>query len=259
MRYDPRVSYENWLAWVFDHPPVQDWYWKDEEFPGGDTDWPYTFDLEEAPAEAAKLLTYMTRLFNAPCEPMANFTLAQVGQGYWFLASGCWGCARTITDLRLPETDRLACVRAMETLYRGLFAEHCAPTLSHLESSENPLNVVCYMWWDLLPWGDYEDLVRPDGAPAEDEDDVEFLESRVVPEKLAQFRLLHLAMLETLREILRIDHLACREGALHGLGHLQELYPHEVSQIVQEFLYGEKALPAELIIYAEAAAEGAVQ
>lgn len=147
----------------------------------------------------------------------------------------------------------------METLYRDLFAKHCALTLSHVDSSENPLNGVCYMWWDILPWGDYEDLARADGSPPEDDDELGALHSRAVPEKFAQFRFLHLAMLETLREILRIDHPACREGALHGLGHLQEIYPREVSQIVQEFLSREKALSADLVAYANAAAEGAVQ
>lgn len=253
MRLDPRISYESWLAWVFDHPATRTWFWQGDEFPEGNTNWPYGWDCDDAPAEASKLLAHMTRLFSAPREPISDYSLAQVSQGYEFLGGACWGCACTLTDLRLPEPDRVACVRAMETLYRELFAGHCAPALSHVRYSENPLNGVCYMWWDMLPWGDYEDL----GRPTEDDAELGAFDWRVVPEKLVRFRLLHAAMLDALREILRIDHRACRDGALHGLGHLQEHYPREVSQIVREFLGRERSLSEDLVAYAEAAAEGA--
>lgn len=60
-----------------------------------------------------------------------------------------------------------------------------------------------------------------------------------------------------LRRLLAIPHDACRESALHGLGHWAHHYP-QVAGIVDEFLSSAPGLRPELIAYAERARIGNV-
>ena len=52
-------------------------------------------------------------------------------------------------------------------------------------------------------------------------------------------------------------HDACRESALHGLGHWQ-IYYHEATQLIDDFLRITPNLRVELVRYAESARRGHV-
>ena len=81
------------------------------------------------------------------------------------------------------------------------------------------------MFWDIIPLHG-----RPDG-PAYAE--------------------LDRSLLMVMTEILAMNSDACRESALHGLGHWQPSYPKEVEQIVDSFIAANPTIRPELLRYAE--------
>jgi hypothetical protein len=123
-------------------------------------------------------------------------------------------------------------LRSFVPLFEQVMAVRCSPHLSHLdEPGANPLNGACYMWWDILPIHGSPD------EPARAEFDAEVLKVQ--------------------RRILAIPHDACRESALHGLGHWALYYP-QVSEIIDENLRQTPDLRSELVAYAERAKIGYV-
>ena len=124
----------------------------------------------------------------------------------------------------------------MFTLFERFFAPRCSSHLSQLDtqgtdtSAISPLNMICYMWWDLLPIY---------GKPEE-------------PER-AEF---DATCLEVMRLTLDLDSDACRESALHGLGHWSYIYPQEVKAIIDAWLSRHPSITDDLSAYAFAARRG---
>jgi hypothetical protein len=94
------------------------------------------------------------------------------------------------------------------------------------------------MWWDLL-W--YRWVFNFRNAPGE-----------------ATSNPFYAEILLILRRILAIPHDACRESALHGIGHWVRSYP-QISGAVDEFLAVTPGLRAEFTEYARRARLGHVQ
>lgn len=88
------------------------------------------------------------------------------------------------------------------------------------------------MFWDLLPTHG-----KPDEVTSAD---------------------LDRTLLAVMEEILKLEHDACRESALHGLGHWHFNYPQQVEQIVARFLQDHGDIRAALLLYAEKARTGYV-
>jgi hypothetical protein len=68
-------------------------------------------------------------------------------------------------------------------------------------------------------------------------------------------------IIPTLRTLLAIPHDACRESALHGIGHLRRDYPEyepQLAAIIDDFLAGTPGLRLELMANAEQARHGNV-
>jgi len=59
-------------------------------------------------------------------------------------------------------------------------------------------------------------------------------------------------------QTLALDSLACRESALHGLGHWHARYPQGVEQIIDDALGRAQAWPPDLLAYARIARTGCV-
>ena len=57
---------------------------------------------------------------------------------------------------------------------------------------------------------------------------------------------------------IRLPSDACRESALHGLGHWQRMYPKQVEQIVDSFIAENPAMRSGLRVYADNARSGNV-
>ncbi len=218
-------SYEEWLVYVFDHPvdhlmPV--WYFAQHV---------------ELWRVAPVAVRYLTRLFEDPIPAAAPYTDAQINQGLWFLLdNACSEHMLLLLEPGIPWPERQRCVEAMLSVFERLFVPRCTPTLSHLdEPDRNPLNGTCYMWFDLLPiWGGVKD------------------------DPVASNRQLGPVLLDLMQRILDLDSVACRESALHGLGHWQRYYPEPVISIIDAFLKQHRDLRPDLHAYAMAARSGCV-
>jgi hypothetical protein len=221
-------TFEGWLTYVFDHP-VDDskeaWYWD------MDRDW---WDADAEPADTLQFLTQAFENVAAVFEPYSD---AQLNQGLWFIASNaCSDHMFTLMDASVPWPTRQRCIYSIHGLFEQCFAQRCSPHLSHLdETGANPLNLVCYMWWDIIPISG-----RPDDPTWKEFDQ---------------------AILEVMESTLQLDSIACRESALHGLGHWQHQYPERVGEIIDKFSMSPHGtqLPEKLRAYMIKAYTGYVQ
>src|SRR4029453_2340522 len=136
------LSFDQWLAFVFDHPVsdhLPEWYWDI------DCDW------WAGPAQVT--VHYLTQAFENAEVVFQPYTDAQLNQGLWYIASNaCSEHMFALLDASVPWPDRQRCLRSMCNLYEQCFARRCSPTLGHLdEQPANPLNMACYIWWDIIP------------------------------------------------------------------------------------------------------------
>jgi hypothetical protein len=225
------LTFDEWVNHVFDHPVdhlMPEWY--------RDIDGDY-WHAQQKPNETVAYITWAFEQIEDIAKP---YTDAQLNQGLWYIASnGLSDYMFALMDGRVPLEHRLSCVRSFYSLYANLFAPRCSKTLGHLQTTalpltpdQNPLDSVCYMWWDLLPIG---------GPPNEPE-----------------FRALNETILDVMEKTLLLSCDLCREGALHGLGHWARYYTDRVQTIIDDFLAREPGLPAELKAYARAARGGCV-
>ena len=226
-------SFEQWIAFVFDHPvPARGkpaWYHDSDD----DSEWWNPTDYPET------IIAYLTSLFENAPTILTPFTDAQINQGFWFLVdNSCSDHMFALLNLDVPWEKRKRCFAAMFTLFEQFFAPRCSPHLSHLDTMEtdtsmvSPLNMVCYMWWDIMPIY---------GKP-EEPDRSEF----------------DAVCLEVMQRALDLDSDACRESALHGLGHWKYVYPQQVQAIIDAWLARHQEVSDELKAYAFAARRGRV-
>jgi hypothetical protein len=213
-------TFDEWVDGIFDHPVTEPaWYW--------------AVDADTCEEDDATNAEYLTRLFSNSDRALERFDDAQAGQGLWMIASPpCSNHARSITDGHASWPVRRAAIRSIYDLYAKCFGKRCTETLGHL-SPTKPLNSICYMWWDVFPaWSDPKDESR--FAEADE-------------------------YISVMQRCLSLSHSACLEGALHGLGHWQLLFPDRIGDIVDQFLRERTDLRHELMLYARRARIGAVQ
>ena len=210
------LTFEGWLSYVFDHPveaQKREWYWDLDR------------DEWDEEADPAQTVQFLTQAFEGAAVVFKPYSDAQLNQGLWFLASNaCSNHMFALMNESVPWPARQRCIHSFHQLYAGCFARRCTPHLSHVdEPGAGPLNSVCYMWWDIIPFA---------GRP-EDPFRTEFDE----------------AILQVMESTLQLDSIACRESALHGLGHWQHAYPKRVGEIIDRFSMNEPALPEKLRTY----------
>ncbi|MBI1177509.1 hypothetical protein GC207_08730 [bacterium] len=215
------VTFEQWLDFAFNHPVTKPaWHWAD--------------DADLWAGSATEMVDLLTRTFLDSGTALQSFSDAQLNQGFWYLISvPCSDIACSITNGRVSNHARIDCVKAIVNLFRDCFALRCSNHLSHLdEAGANPLNSICYMWWDLFPVF---------GKPKEP--------------KWAEFDSL---ILEVMGRVLDLDSDACREAALHGLGESHCYYPDRTPAIVENFIWKHRHIRDSLRNYAYAAMHGDV-
>ena len=225
----PLLSYDEWVSYVFDNPVPEfglAWYWDHD-------DWD--------PLSVPHAVTgYLTTALGNIAAVAAPYSDAQVAQALEYLVNNaCSSHMFVLLDNSVALEARLDCVRAFFAVYRDLFAPRCSPHLGHLRTGANagpeganPLDTICYMWWDIFPIG---------GAPSDPDGDA-----------------LNRAALWVMEQTLTLDSDACREGALHGLGHWMPYYPHEATHMIDAFLARTPELRPELHSYALAARGGCI-
>jgi len=185
-------------------------------------------------ASATAAAENLRELFVRSAELVPRYGLDGVAEGLWNVAHPrTVEYASSLWDVAADDDDAERAIRAIPTLFRDLFAVHCDPAMSSGGSeTTNPMNGTCYMWFDLIGL----DHVYANPLP---------------PHRLR-------AMIDVLDEVLAIPHVACRESALHGLGHIASADAALAAPPIRRFLR-RTDLPEKLRQYALAAAAGAVQ
>ena len=214
-------TFEQWIDGIFDHAVAEPvWFWD--------------LDADTCVEDDETNVDYLARLFTECDRLLHRFDNAQVGQGLKMIASGlCSDHAFSIVNNRAPWAARQKAIRSIYDLYAKCFAKRCAEGLGHTSEVTNPLNTICYMWWDVFPaWPDPKDA----SLSAEAEEYIQVME-----------------------RCLSLTHQACLEGALHGLGHWQLIFPERVEPIVDQFLRKRDDLRPELTLYARHARNGEVE
>lgn len=179
-------------------------------------------------------LEYLTRLFSDPIGTVEGLSDEEIGVGLWsVLDSGGAGTALALNDATLPLDARIACVHQIRTLYRELFVPRCAERLGHLSEQGGRLEMICYMFWDVAVFG---------GPPGEREGN-----------------LFEDAVLDVLEDTLYLEHAACQESAIHGLGHRVSRHPERAPAVLDRWLRTGPIRDARLRIYGEAARTGCIQ
>ncbi len=252
-------TYEEWVRFVFDHPEPREPSAEEREadrarhnkmaavFTSGETDtyrkYPELFLMpdwyvwhwhDDAPiydetANSARTVAYLTRAFENIAATAASYTDKQMDIGLnYILSNACSNHVFAITDAAVPLADRERCVLSFYNVYQGLYAVRCSPHLGHLSEGGNPLNMTCYMWWDIIPF-------YPGSNPE-----------------------LTDAGINVMEQTLALPNIACQEGALHGLGHWEQYAEERVHTIIDAWLAANPSAPANIRTYAQNARRGYV-
>jgi hypothetical protein len=171
-------------------------------------------------------LLRLAEIFEDAGALLGPYSDESLDQAFWDLSSEVFF---GLIDESIGRAVRDRLVRSFETLFRKVFAVRCRPVLGHRQEGGSPLNSACYMWWDHDCW-------------------------RFAPDP----RTMDSVFLASMRSILAIDHVACQESALHGLGHWHKHHPAAVEEIIDEFLGRSPRLREELREYANSARAGRV-
>jgi hypothetical protein len=246
------VPFDAWLDYLFGAPVGPSGFRESEEW----------WDEQAAPTRTVE---HLTRLFEAPAVLLERYPQEQIDRGLWFLAGESGHLGPLLAPGVAWEARRRGLL-AIEHLYGRLFAVACTRHLGHLDGGPEPpapLNSSCYMWWDLFPtWGGDAAHERESSWGASRRARRKLArETDGRPEEPGSDEMLHTvdeAILAVLERTLRIDSEACREGALHGLGHWSRRHPERTAAIVDAWLGTAPAISPELERYAASARAGCV-
>lgn len=179
-------------------------------------------------------LEYLTRFFSDPVGVVEGLSDEEIGVGLWsVLDSGGAGTALALNDASLALDARIGCVRQIRFVYRDLFMPRCAERLGHLSEQGGRLEMICYMFWDVACFG----------GPAGEREGNLFED----------------AVLDLLEDTLYLEHAACQESAIHGLGHRIGRHPERSPAILSRWLHTGPIRDPRLRPYAEAARTGCIQ
>jgi len=254
------ISFERWVQYVFDHPvpervstEVKNAYdqevteirtamrenkdsqltvppepdWKVWHRRSDHTDW-------NVEADPIRTVEFVTQLFTEIEKITAPYSDAQINQGIDFLLFPFF--SKHVVMLghnAVPDSMRFACIESFNVVYRDLFAKRCT-NRKRGDPKYNPLNEVCFMWWDIFP---FHPRKRPTSAEAE---------------KIDQ------ALLDVMVKALQLKSRACQESALHGLGHWYKAYASFVYEVITQFIDTHPNLYPPLYDYAIAARGGRI-
>lgn len=111
------------------------------------------------------------------------------------------------------------------------------------------MNLVCYMWWEVTlqgrPKGSYVEKMGV--SPEHRGEQMAYVRSFDADE----YRQIEYTIIGVMKQILELKSDACRESALHGLGHWSRYYGKAVQNIIDKWLRRHPDLRPELRDYAE--------
>lgn len=221
-RHEEDEAFAEWVRFLFDKPTEgeKEWYWGIEDEPR---------------LEPEVSVAWTTRLFEECGTLLEEYSDDQCGLGLTYLLSNFLSEAFNLQDESVPQEARLEYIDSTETVYRDLIAARLdATTWRPGTCVGGRLGYIAYMWWDTFP-------LHPRDTTSWRRE----IEARVV---------------EVCGRILEIPHDACREGALHGLGHYRSpRTARRAEEIIDAWLARNPRARPELREYARAARTGRVQ
>lgn len=196
-----------------------------------------------------RAIDYMTRLFLDAESLPSRYDRDQIGRGLMHLINvNSSDYSRVLLTPSISQSTRLECVSSIAHVFR-MFSSVCERYLASRSRPATPgwneANGTCYMWWDVI-------VLHPGGRHVRGnmgvlhgvaEHDLEAIER---------------ACLEVMKQSLAIDHIACQESALHGLGHWHHGHPEEAMAIIDAFLASGRCSHQWLADYAMDARRGRV-
>jgi hypothetical protein len=212
------ISYDEFVSFLFDRPEK-------------DTEWYFQEDFYDLEINNRDVVKYAIKLFSEIWSLSEAFSETQLCLGLEYLInSSCGMFCYSFVDEEVPESDKVNAIFLMFNIFSELFNRKCLKCLSHKNECPFSLyNKLCYMWWDVFP-------------------------RHGVPRKEA-LNAIDRAVLKVLEKILLLENIACKESALHGLGHWYVGYPENVEVIIKA---NRKNIPENLRNYSQMAIMGDV-
>lgn len=209
-----KITLQNWLDVHFDHR----------------YEYGQFLDIDPIDLPPKQHIIYMTQAFEDADNLLEPYSNGQLNQGLWYLVGEMHDLSDRFGNGVSWEV-RQRCIQSFKSLNRKLFAQRCANELSAYREPgpDNPLNMICYMWWDSFAFW-------------------ESLDSHSVNRVDAAF-------LDVMSDCLSVNHLAVMEGALHGLSHIPN-HRKQVQKMIDDFLKQNPKLPQDLKNYAIASKSG---
>ena len=138
------ISFENWLKFIFNHPPNdRRWYWDNSE----------AKKIANEEYNSFLFAQYIKKLFNNPRVLQNEYSLDQINNGLWFIHThGFYN--RIVGKDEVGIDLSIEIIQATFNLFKKLFAGKAWN--DKYKGKENKEGV-CYMWFDLCMGGDFEE------------------------------------------------------------------------------------------------------
>lgn len=230
------MNYDKWVKKIFCHEenvdiaPIRD-----------------DVEIDDIPTLSERdTLKMVTRLFESSEESLSGFSHKQVADGLGYLSNEIEDSLRGLYNIDISFEERLRAVRSVFSLFRDGFGRFCDDSM--VDDSKNPVNSLCFMFWDASQVSLYLFATNPN-------DDFR--------DELAD------ASIDILEEILMLPSIASQESALHGLGHAimiaEGVFQNErkreivsrIKKIIERYI-SEKKPAKKLLDYAHQAKTGMI-
>jgi hypothetical protein len=186
--------------------------------------WAWDLDLQEPTAPPETVVAAIRRLCINSGEDLKDFNNLQVAGGIKYIFDNTFSnYAFDLLNGELHSELRNSTFRSLYSLFEKCFAPRCSPLLSHglNQMLDNPLNGICYMFWDTSPLST--------GGPD---------------------------VLSVMENSLYLNNIACVERGLHGLGHAFYKNEKRVETAIDKFLASTPNIDEKLLNYAMNARRG---
>jgi hypothetical protein len=213
------MGFDEFVSFIFERPDDhREWYFDPE--------------LVNPELNADTAVQFSSRVFSDIQAYTNQFTEGQLSLGLNYLINpSCSSYCYSFLDNSVSERSRSSAIASMYDVFKYVFTRIASEIPSHnVHTPPYSYNYICYMWWDVFP---------RHGIPMQ-----------------RDLKRIDEVILETLRNILLLDSIACKESALHGLGHWHAAYPEFVEQIIDSMSPG---IPVQLKKFARNARAGSVQ